>query len=143
LDGRGRGGGTKATPRNLAALIIAFLCSDSPVDAGRKTRLIAAAKPVTGHCLVTGAQTFLDAITWLLSLEKPDFKEQWPEWVSVSRGSSVFGEIEMAALQVDFTPSGKLGALLYEPVRVKASLHGPTALKEIRKLVPDAERNVR
>src|SRR4051812_41014393 len=66
LAGRGRKGGTKATPRNIALLLIAFLASDSPVDAGTRAKKLAAMKPFNAPNPYTGESNFLGVLEYMV-----------------------------------------------------------------------------
>jgi hypothetical protein len=68
LEGRGPGGGTKATPDNVALLLVGLLAVDTLADAERTVRAIARAKPMAGpreHILE--ARTFASGVSMILS----------------------------------------------------------------------------
>ena len=68
LEGRGPGGGTKATPNNVALLVIALLAVDTLADAERTVRAIAGAKPMAGpRENILAARTFASAVSMILN----------------------------------------------------------------------------
>ncbi|TWI73634.1 hypothetical protein IQ16_01772 [Bradyrhizobium huanghuaihaiense] len=82
--GRGRGSGVEATPGTVARLLVAVLATDNLSDTDERVHKLALA-PFTAtdkrasksggakwdRCPWTGAQTFVDALAFLLSPEAP------------------------------------------------------------------------
>jgi hypothetical protein len=62
-EGRGRGGGTKATPKTVALLLIALLASDSPADAGTRAKTIA-------NLRAEEKKTFVDVLSQIIGDKK-------------------------------------------------------------------------
>ena len=68
LEGRGRGGGSKATPRNVALLVISQMATDTLAGSEANIRATAAAKRTGGiSSLLPGVATFLDGLEMVLS----------------------------------------------------------------------------
>ena len=64
--GRGPGSGVRATPRSIATLLISALGSETLADSLDRSKALARAKPIGGHCGLTNATSFLSALTVLL-----------------------------------------------------------------------------
>jgi hypothetical protein len=65
-EGRGPGSGVRATPKTVALLLIAELCTTVLGEVPQRTRALARAKPVMGKCHFTRADTFLSAFSAVL-----------------------------------------------------------------------------
>jgi hypothetical protein len=85
--GRGRGSGAEAAPDTVARLIVAILATDNLSDTDERVQKLALA-PFVGkkrdRCAWTGAQTFVDALTFLLSRDAPI-----PPWPKAGARTSV------------------------------------------------------
>lgn len=72
--GRGRGSGAQATPETVARLVTAVLATDNLSDTDERVQRLAFA-PFVGKrgevCPWTGARTFVDALSFLLSERAP------------------------------------------------------------------------
>lgn len=65
--GKGPGTGTRATGANVATLVLAVLASDSLTDAEQRIRDLAAIKPKSGECPLTGQSSLLSALQMLFA----------------------------------------------------------------------------
>lgn len=136
LEGRGRGGGTKATPQNVAMLVIAYMAADSPAEAGKRAKKLARAVPHTAEVdRFSGCKTFLDTLTSLVS--GLDDHRKYPLRLSVARTTS-HAMIEWSPDGSSFTGipvlySGQAG-WLPEGVTLMATIPGGAFLRISREL---------
>jgi hypothetical protein len=65
-DKTGPGAGIRATQANVAMLLLTYLVTDNLSEMDARIGKIARTRPRTGHCPLTGATTFGDAITRIL-----------------------------------------------------------------------------
>ncbi len=63
-EGKGPGSGVRATPRTVALVLVAALAAEGLSNVEESTPLIAKAK--AAKCQISGAENFLDAMTWAL-----------------------------------------------------------------------------